>query len=195
MREQDHHRVTRKLMSLLDKRKLSLKENGKDDKKDSTCNAYRDAIKDREHPWRTMQWEFLQAIDEKQKKAKSRRSSKRKIKRDNARHSRKKRPVVPVTTTNVSWLPRDEWERQTQKFYASQEWKELRYEVLRNSGGACCCCGGRASDGLRIHVDHIKPRSKYPELQLDISNLQVLCEDCNFGKSNYYADDWRVKMQ
>ena len=80
------------------------------------------------------------------------------------------------------------------RFYDSRAWKELRYEVLREGAGACCCCGARASDGLRIHVDHIKPRSKYPELQLNKSNLQILCEDCNYGKSNYYNDDWRVKM-
>ena len=44
----------------------------------------------------------------------------------------------------------------------------------------------------RIHVDHIKPRSKYPELELDINNLQVLCEDCNIGKSNIDETDWRT---
>ena len=107
----------------------------------------------------------------------------------------KRKPSVQRTTpSTVAWLPRDEWEKQTQKFYNSQAWKETRYEVLRRDGGACQCCGARASDGVRIHVDHVKPRSKYPELQLDINNLQVLCEDCNFGKSNYYNDDWRVKM-
>jgi hypothetical protein len=42
-----------------------------------------------------------------------------------------------------------------------------------------------------MHVDHIKPRSKYPDLELSRQNLQVLCEDCNLGKSNKYEDDWR----
>jgi len=42
-----------------------------------------------------------------------------------------------------------------------------------------------------LHVDHIKPRSKYPELSLTFSNLQILCEDCNFGKSNIDQTDWR----
>jgi len=118
--------------------------------------------------------------------------SKLKIKRT---RGRVKPSVQRTTKSNVEWLPRDEWEKQTERFYNSLEWKELRYEVLRENAGSCVCCGARASDGVRIHVDHIKPRSKYPELQLDKGNLQVLCEDCNFGKSNYYADDWRVKME
>jgi len=46
--------------------------------------------------------------------------------------------------------------------------------------------------GIVIHVDHIKPRSRYPELSLEIENLQVLCEDCNMGKSNVFETDWRV---
>ena len=35
-----------------------------------------------------------------------------------------------------------------------------------------------------IHVDHIKPRSKYPKLALDQSNLQPLCETCNLKKGD-----------
>jgi 5-methylcytosine-specific restriction endonuclease McrA len=52
-------------------------------------------------------------------------------------------------------------------------------------------CGRRAGNGVVIHVDHIKPRSLYPELALEFSNLQVLCMDCNQGKSNRDFTDWR----
>ena len=96
----------------------------------------------------------------------------------------KRKPSVKRTTkSNVAWLPRDEWEKQTARFYSGRQWKELRYDALRNTGGCCCCCGARASDGAQLHVDHIKPRSKYPELQYDLDNLQILCRDCNMGKS------------
>jgi 5-methylcytosine-specific restriction endonuclease McrA len=111
------------------------------------------------------------------------------------RNKTRKHSVKRTTPSNVAWLPRDEWDRQTEKFYKSLAWRELRYEALRNTGGCCCCCGARASDGIQLHVDHIKPRSKYPELQLDLENLQILCDDCNIGKSNYYDDNWRVKME
>ena len=42
--------------------------------------------------------------------------------------------------------------------------------------------GGINGKNKKIHVDHIKPKSKHWDLRLDINNLQVLCEDCNFGK-------------
>jgi len=40
----------------------------------------------------------------------------------------------------------------------------------------------RTDGGTRYHVDHIKPKSKYPDLAYDKTNLQVLCEECNIGK-------------
>lgn len=56
-------------------------------------------------------------------------------------------------------------------------------------GGKQMPCGEKK----KLHVDHIKPRSKYPELQLTLSNLQVLCHDCNMGKSAWDETDWREK--
>jgi 5-methylcytosine-specific restriction endonuclease McrA len=40
-------------------------------------------------------------------------------------------------------------------------------------------------------VDHIVPRSKRPDLALDISNLQTLCGRCNRGKGSWDQTDWR----
>lgn len=42
-----------------------------------------------------------------------------------------------------------------------------------------------------MHVDHIKPFSRYPELAMKLSNLQLLCEDCNQGKGVRDETDWR----
>lgn len=78
-------------------------------------------------------------------------------------------------------------------FYESREWLDLRYRVLQKSGGSCKLCGCRATAGNPIQVDHIKPRSLYPELALVESNLQVLCRACNMGKSNKDNTDWRFK--
>lgn len=70
-------------------------------------------------------------------------------------------------------------------FYSTREWRELRVKVLNEQGFKCIWCNRTPKDhGIVLHVDHIKPKSKYPELALDKSNLQVLCEDCNKGKSN-----------
>jgi len=76
-------------------------------------------------------------------------------------------------------------------FYKSDAWKALRYQALRNSEGTCQCCGAKARDGIQLHVDHVKPRSLFPELALDLDNLQILCDDCNIGKDNIDSFDWR----
>jgi 5-methylcytosine-specific restriction endonuclease McrA len=79
------------------------------------------------------------------------------------------------------------------EFYWTREWRAVRYETLRKYGAKCSCCGRGTDHGMIMHVDHIKPRSKFPELELDPTNLQVLCEACNEGKSNTDNTDWRRK--
>lgn len=64
-------------------------------------------------------------------------------------------------------------------FYTSRAWLSLRYKVIMKYGRMCAICKAM---NVEIHVDHIKPRSKFPHLELDINNLQVLCKDCNLGK-------------
>jgi 5-methylcytosine-specific restriction endonuclease McrA len=64
--------------------------------------------------------------------------------------------------------------------------------VLTQRGAVCECCGASRLDGVRIHVDHIKPRKLFPALALSEANLQVLCEVCNHGKGNWDQTDWRA---
>jgi 5-methylcytosine-specific restriction endonuclease McrA len=77
------------------------------------------------------------------------------------------------------------------RFYLCREWRQLRYLAIKNCEGKCQCCGASAKDGVRIHVDHILPRSKYRHLELCLDNLQVLCDDCNIGKGAWDQTDWR----
>lgn len=81
-------------------------------------------------------------------------------------------------------------------FYMSREWRSIRVRVLERYECKCMMCGRSPREhSIVIHVDHIKPRSKYPELSLDFDNLQLLCEDCNLGKSNKYETDWRPELK
>lgn len=81
-------------------------------------------------------------------------------------------------------------QRKKETFYSSKEWRELRYKAFKLHGRSCLCCGASPPDVV-LHVDHIRPRSLYPELELDINNLQILCKDCNLGKSNKDSIDYR----
>lgn len=76
-------------------------------------------------------------------------------------------------------------------FYSSGKWLNLRHQALVKYGSRCACCGITPTQGAIMHVDHIKPRSLYPEIALDIENLQILCEACNKGKSNFSEKKWR----
>lgn len=77
-------------------------------------------------------------------------------------------------------------------FYVSKEWRKVRYRVIQKHGASCMACGrSKKVHGIVIHVDHIKPRSIYPDLALTYDNLQLLCEDCNLGKGNRCEIDWR----
>lgn len=76
-------------------------------------------------------------------------------------------------------------------FLSSYEWRVLRMKILKRDGARCACCGATPRDGVVMHVDHIKPRRTHPEMALDPDNLQVLCEVCNHGKSNWDDTDWR----
>lgn len=72
-------------------------------------------------------------------------------------------------------------------FYSSPAWRKMKQTVLFVFGKVCMKCKSTKN----IHVDHIKPRSLYPELELDINNMQVLCRPCNCAKSNRGAKDYR----
>lgn len=60
----------------------------------------------------------------------------------------------------------------------------LRYDVLKRDNFRCTICGRSASDGVTLHVDHIKPVSKGGKTEM--SNLRTLCDYCNLGKSDKY---------
>ena len=63
-------------------------------------------------------------------------------------------------------------------------WPRLREAAFKVYGRKCRSCGALAHHGAKLHVDHVKPLSRFPELALDLSNLQVLCDKCNLAKGN-----------
>jgi len=76
-------------------------------------------------------------------------------------------------------------------FLSSYQWRRLRMEALKKYGPKCMCCGATPATGAVMNVDHIKPRKLFPSLSLEITNLQILCHECNHGKGNWDQTDWR----
>ena len=91
---------------------------------------------------------------------------------------------VPQTHHTADYVASD-------AFLASPEWRVLRAEAIRIHGRRCMLCGTTPTGRDRINVDHVKPRLKYPDLALVLSNLQVLCSACNQGKGNWDETDHR----
>lgn len=78
-----------------------------------------------------------------------------------------------------------------EKFLVSPEWLAVREQALELYGRVCLKCGSEH----QIQVDHVKPRFRYPELALDVTNLQVLCWPCNKAKGYHDETDYRTGFQ
>lgn len=62
-----------------------------------------------------------------------------------------------------------------------------RFLILERDLFACVYCGARSIDGIKLHADHIYPKSLGG---LDIAgNLVTACCDCNVEKSNKVMSD------
>jgi 5-methylcytosine-specific restriction endonuclease McrA len=98
----------------------------------------------------------------------------------------------PVRSPKVRKLRKAKPEKVTgNDFLLTYEWRRVRMEALKKYGARCQCCGATPATGAVMNVDHIKPRKLFPQLALDVNNLQVLCNACNHGKGNWDMTDWR----
>lgn len=103
----------------------------------------------------------------------------------------KARPVrlTPAPVAKPASAPRVDVA--TKDFLQTYEWRRVRMLAIKKYGPVCQCCGASPKTGAVMNVDHIKPRRIFPELALDVDNLQVLCNECNHGKGNWDMTDWR----
>lgn len=65
------------------------------------------------------------------------------------------------------------------KFYNSAAWKQLRQQVFIRDNYTCRDCNKR---GGKLEANHIKARSRYPDLKLVASNIETLCKPCHDKK-------------
>ena len=57
------------------------------------------------------------------------------------------------------------------------------------SSDKCMYCESKISHIDFAHVEHIKPKDKFPDLEFNWANLGYACPKCNNQKSNKYLDD------
>lgn len=71
--------------------------------------------------------------------------------------------------------------------YTAKEWQPIRKQVFDRDGKICHICGGPAT-----HIDHLLPKSKYPELALNLDNLKPACRNCNFEKLATVKEEYLI---
>lgn len=108
---------------------------------------------------------------------------------------KKKKVVLPKSNIDIAAeIKKAKYDKVNRDdFLRSYEWRRLRMEALKKHGSRCQCCGATPESGAIMNVDHIKPRRLFPQLALELDNLQVLCHECNHGKGNWDMTDWRPK--
>lgn len=92
--------------------------------------------------------------------------------------------ATPYGPRSVEW-------RRSEAFLKSREWKDFRYKILKERKPICELCGATRRNGTIIQVDHIKPRSEFPQFALNKNACQILCQSCNEGKFDTDETDWR----
>ena len=77
-----------------------------------------------------------------------------------------------------------EWDK-ANEFYKTDEWKQCRKEFIESiEHFNCNICGTDVKDNKLLNVDHIIPIRSNFKLRLDLTNLQILCLDCNKAKGS-----------
>lgn len=66
----------------------------------------------------------------------------------------------------------------------SNEYKEWRNSVFKRDSYTCVHCG---VCGGKLHADHIKPFSLFPDIRLDVNNGRTLCISCHKQTDTYMS--------
>jgi 5-methylcytosine-specific restriction enzyme A len=77
---------------------------------------------------------------------------------------------------------------QKRKFYNSGAWARIRRKALERDRYECVWCRdkGQVTTGAHatLEIDHVKELEDYPDLALDLDNLQTLCRRHHNMKHN-----------
>jgi len=75
------------------------------------------------------------------------------------------------------------WYKENKKDYSNKTpYLKVRFAVLERDGFTCQYCGRGVKDGVKLEVEHLRPRSKGGTNEY--INLVTSCQECNLGKSD-----------
>ena len=72
-----------------------------------------------------------------------------------------------------------------------EKWRhpEIKSALVEETKAKCAYCEGYIEDVSFPHVEHIKPKSKFPELAHLWENLTIACAACNIAKGDYFFEE------
>lgn len=77
-------------------------------------------------------------------------------------------------------------------------WEEFSKTVIKKETismledmykGCCCYCESKIKSTSYPEIEHFKPKTFYPELCFDYTNLHYSCKRCNLAKGSHYDDN------
>ncbi|MFB2880434.1 retron system putative HNH endonuclease [Floridanema aerugineum] len=81
----------------------------------------------------------------------------------------------PEEFTNWKNLENDDWKPNWDDNFQAPE-KPIVHEALLKEQGYLCCYCGMGINRKNSHIEHLKPRTNYPDLALDYTNLIASCQ-------------------
>ncbi|GAX34757.1 retron system putative HNH endonuclease [Nodularia sp. NIES-3585] len=105
------------------------------------------------------------------------------------------------TQSLTAWkqIANDDWQPSWENF-SNPEKLDVHQSLLQEKGFICCYCG-RQINSDNSHIEHLKPRTNYPELALDYKNMLASCQKdtirkeplhCGKKKDKWYDDNLMV---
>lgn len=95
--------------------------------------------------------------------------------------------LIKVAKGQYKYDPNYQGEAQAESFSS-----DIRNEIFKRDDYKCVICGKGKKEGVELHADHIKPRSKGG--QSTVKNGQTLCSDQNMLKKNLDQTETGKKM-
>ncbi|MEH2259455.1 retron system putative HNH endonuclease [Nostoc sp.] len=86
-----------------------------------------------------------------------------------------KKSQEPEKFTKWKALENDEWKPSWDDNFQTPEKPIVHDALLKEQGYICCYCGMRITRETS-HIEHLKPRSAYPNLALEYTNLIASCQ-------------------
>lgn len=87
-----------------------------------------------------------------------------------------------MTEGTLEWIKQLIRDDDLHGFYTSQLWRKKQSQILKDNHNECSRCKARGKVAIANTVHHKKYLRRYPDLALEDSNLEPVCEACHYSE-------------